>query len=339
MKKIILIMAYFGKLPNYYPVWLESVKNNPTVDFMFISDCIEAEKLPPNVKLLNITGDEFKERVQDKFDFKVSIENYGRVSQFRPAFAYIFPEIVEGYDYWGYVECDLILGDIRAFLTDDVLNNYDRFFRLGHMQLFKNSPEINTLFKRRTKSALNYKYAYSKDVLFFEEILGMTNIANAHGVRTYAENVFSDLNMFELMFTRSTFTYDNLEPEEQLFEYNNGKLYCYYIEQGKVKKREILYAHFQKRAMDVQTEDYNKYIIIPNCFTKWKQIDGEIFDSVKKSISVDKDDYKKQMQDRLHRMKIDRMKKAEWLYTYLIRLRVFIFGGIDFSGRSWKKYN
>ena len=62
MKKIILIMAYFGKLPNYFPIWLESVRNNPTVDFMFISDCIEETELPKNVKLLNISGEDFKRR-------------------------------------------------------------------------------------------------------------------------------------------------------------------------------------------------------------------------------------------------------------------------------------
>ena len=338
MKKIVLIMAYYGTLPNFFPVWLESVKNNPTIDFCFLSDCVDKAQMPENVRVVDISGEEFKHRIREKFEFDVSINNYGRISQFRPAFAYIFPEIVEEYDFWGYVECDLILGDIRTFLTDDVLDQYDKFFKLGHLQLFRNCPEMNTLFMQKTYSALDYKYAYSKDVLFFEEVFGMTNIANARGVRTYTKNVFSDLNMFELMFTRGTYTYDELTPQEQLFEYDHGKLYSVCIENGSIEKKEILYVHFQKRAMEIHTSDFNQYIIVPNRFSPWKQIDEHVFRAVKDDIKAREEEYRNGMVQKLNDIKSQRLKSMEWRILYLIRARVFLFGGIDLSGKSWKKY-
>lgn len=338
MKRILLIMAYYGTLPNFFPVWLESVKNNPTIDFCFFSDCIDKNEVPDNVKVIDIPGEEFKQRIKAKFDFDVSINNYGRISQFRPAFAYIFPEVVDGYDFWGYVECDLILGDIRKFITDDLLDQYDKFFKLGHLQLFKNTPKMNRLFMQKTPTALDYKYAFSKDILFFEEILGMTNIANAKGIKTYTENVFSDLNMFELMFTRSTFTYEELKPQEQLFEYNHGKLYCYFIDEERIARKEILYVHFQKRAMEIETPDYNKYIIIPNKFTNWEKIDSIFFEKVKKRIADKANSYKNMMVQKLKNIKQQRLKTWEWRILYLIRLRVFLCGGIDFSGKCWKKH-
>ena len=338
MKNIILIMAYYGKLPDIFPVWLQSVKNNPTVDFCFFSDCIRQEDVPQNVKVIDMAGEAFVRRIRDRFDFEVSINNYGRISQFRPAFAHIFPEVVDGYDFWGYVECDLILGDIRHFITDELLDQYDKFFKLGHLQLFRNCPEMNTLFMQKTPAALNYRYAYSKDVLFFEEIIGMTNIADAKGVKTYSENVFSDLNMFELMFTRGTFTYDALSPQEQLFEYDRGKLYSYAVNGSALEKREILYVHFQKRAMAVDTSDYDRYIIVPNRFAEWRRIDKEYLDEVRADAARSADDYRNTTAQKLRDVKKQRLKTWEWRMLYLIRLRVFLFGGIDLSGKSWKKH-
>ena len=329
-------MAYYGTLPNFFSVWLESVRNNPTVDFCFLSDNIDKTGLPENVKVMDISWKDFKRRVKEKFHFEISIKNYERISQFRPAFAYIFPEIIEGYDFWGYVECDLILGDIRKFITDDLLNQYDKFFKFGHLQLFRNCSVMNTLFMQKTNAALNYKYAYSKDILFFEEIFGMTNIANAKGIKAYIENIFSDLNMFELMFTREPFTYEELQPQEQLFEYDHGKLYSHFIDNGEIKKKEILYVHFQKRAMEIDTEDFNKYIIVPNKFAIWRQIDKAVFNGVKRVIADKEENYRNLMVKKLKDIKRQRLKTREWRLLYLIRLRVFLFGGIDLSGKSWK---
>lgn len=337
MKKIILIMAYYGKLPNTFEFWLQSVRNNPSIDFHFISDCIDKKKMPSNVKILDITIAEFKQRICEKFNFDISMENYGRISQFRPAFAYIFPEIVESYDFWGFVECDLILGDIRKFVTDEILEHYEKIFNLGHIQIFKNNSKMNTLFMQKVCSALNYKYAFSKNILFFEEIIGMTNIANAKGIKTYAENVFSDLNMFELMFKRENYIYKELMPQEQLFEYDNGKLFSYSIDDGMIQKREILYVHFQKRLLDRDTTDLNKYVIVPNRFAAWKKISKEYFMSIKKEISGLEDTYRDSMKKKLALIKQERLKTFEWKILYMIRLRVFLLGGIDLSGACWRK--
>ena len=77
MKKIILIMAYYGTLPNFFPVWLESVKNNPTVDFCFFSDCIDKSSVPQNVVVVDISGEEFKKRIREKFDFNAEeLDNF-----------------------------------------------------------------------------------------------------------------------------------------------------------------------------------------------------------------------------------------------------------------------
>lgn len=40
-----------------------------------------------------------------------------------------------------------------------------------------------------------------------------------------------------------------------------------YLIDGKIKKEETLYAHFQKRKfMKIKTDNYNNYLIVPNKF-------------------------------------------------------------------------
>jgi hypothetical protein len=335
MKSIILFMPYYGKLPNYFDIWLQSVKNNNTVDFCIISDLLSNENLPSNVQLINISFDEFKQKVQEKFDFKISLENYGRISQFRPALAYIFPEKIKRYDYWGYIECDLIPGDIRAFITDDVLETNDKIFKLGHFQIFRNNQKMNQLFMFKTKSALDYKFAFGKDVLFFEELLGMHNIANAASCKTYEKNVFADIKCYELMFNRSNYGYNEyVKSENYLFSYENGKLFGYTPgEDGTLIKKEVLYVHLQKRGMEVKTNNYNEYLIIPNQFVEYHDLNQLYFEDILKHTVEREDEYRQMIRSKLAKASKDRNRKFEWWMLRLIRFRIRKYHGVDLDGK------
>lgn len=335
MKSILLFMVYYGNLPNYFNIWLNTAKNNSTIEFCIITDCIkDPSTLPKNIKLLYLSFEEFKEQIQNKFYFPVSIKNYGRISQFRPALAYIFPDIVKKYDYWGFIECDLIMGDIRAFITDDILENYDKLFKLGHFQIFKNNQKMNTLFMQKARSALNYKFAFRQNVLFFEEVIGMHNLANAFKCKTYYKNVFADIKCYEYMFCRSPYGYSNKHVEKQcLLTYENGKLFCYSIESGKLQKEEILYAHFQKRTMEVMTRDINKFLIIPNKFINYQNVTLELFESIKNCMASKEFQYRELMKEKLILAQRQRYKELCWWKLKLIRRKIKKHGGIDLDGR------
>ena len=48
--------------------------------------------------------------------------------------------------YWGHCDVDLIWGDIRKFVTDDVLTKYKRIFSRGHCSIYENSSEVNAVY-------------------------------------------------------------------------------------------------------------------------------------------------------------------------------------------------
>lgn len=327
-------MAYYGKLPNYFPLWLKAVENNSTVDFCVISDLInDTYILPENVRVVDLPYEEFKERIKKSFPFKISISNLGRISQFRPAFAYIFPDIVDGYDYWGFIECDLIPGNIRKFITDEVLENNQKIFKLGHFQIFENNKYMNTLFMQHSLSALSYKYAFKHNILFFEELLGMHNIACSKNIKTFTNNVFSDVLSAKYMFTTSQYGYPDISSKECIFAYNGGDLFRYYCTNGELICEETLYVHLQKRNMKYETDNSNKYLIIPNSFANYKEVDKLLFSKVIEECKHGEVEYSKMMNDKFQNDAKKRNHELCWWWLRVIRLRIRLFGGIDLDGK------
>lgn len=45
MKRILIILVWFGRLKNYNDFWLKSIEKNPSVDFLLVTD--QNNILPP----------------------------------------------------------------------------------------------------------------------------------------------------------------------------------------------------------------------------------------------------------------------------------------------------
>jgi hypothetical protein len=68
-------------------------------------------------------------------------------------FGALHEEEFSGYDFYGWCDTDLLLGDIRSFYTDDVLARFevlsthaDRIS--GHFALFRNTPRNRTMYRK-----------------------------------------------------------------------------------------------------------------------------------------------------------------------------------------------
>ena len=48
MKRIRIVIPYFGILPPPFRFWWQSALANPTVDFLFVTDCGELQTEPTN---------------------------------------------------------------------------------------------------------------------------------------------------------------------------------------------------------------------------------------------------------------------------------------------------
>ena len=119
MKTIVLIFPYFGKLPTQYNMWRKSALLNPTVDFMFFTDAnVEPEN---NIFVHKMKFEDFQKLVQQVFDFPITLDRPYKLCEYKQAYGYILQEYIKDYDFWGFGDLDLVYGDIRHFIDDNII--------------------------------------------------------------------------------------------------------------------------------------------------------------------------------------------------------------------------
>ena len=252
MYKLLTISCYFGTLPEHFPEFLRSVEMNPTVDFLMVTDCA-IHNPPSNVHVYNCTFEELKKKVQSVFDFPIVLDRPYKLCDFRPAWGIIFREFINGYDFWGHCDMDMIFGDIRAFLPDEIFTNYDKIYKLGHLAYYRNTEENNRRYQ--LDGGVNYKDAFATtDGVAFDEIAGIYNIFMKHNFPLYFSRDYADITYGKVRFTLSYFHV----PEEltatnnydkQVFYRENGRVYRAYVKDNQIQTEEFIYIHFSKRKM------------------------------------------------------------------------------------------
>jgi hypothetical protein len=192
--KAAFVIPYYGRLPDYFDVWLISATHNPKFDFLFFTDLVYDGELPANVKFITISFDDLKEKIQGLFSFPISLEGPYKFCDFRPAFGLIFQEYLEGYDFWGNCDIDLVFGQIDRFITEDLLASYERIQYMGHFTLNRNIKKVNSLFLKKG-SLYSYKRVFSSVENFaFDESGGMFQLALKNGVSQYAARIMVDVS-------------------------------------------------------------------------------------------------------------------------------------------------
>ena len=276
MKSITLVNLHFGTFKNYFPLFLNGCKNNPTVNFLIVTD----QKIispAPNVIIKNMTFEECKTKIQELFDFPINLKSPYDLCDYKVVYGELFSEELAGSDFWRYCDTDLIFGDIRKFITDNILQKYEKVLIRGHFTLFRNLKDINAIYRNKLPDGEErFKQVFSEDgVHHFDE--GMPQITkginhlfdNAIGWdRVYDKYVFMDLCVSSFSFINADFINDKEElkkSEHSYFLYDNGKLFRV-LQNG--NREEFMYIHFQKRNMKIKNVDGDSqgYYIIPNKF-------------------------------------------------------------------------
>jgi len=112
--------------------------------------------------------DRFKSDVTKALGFEVAIESGNKLCDFKPAYGYIYSETIKNYDFWGYCDMDVIFGNIRLFMTDELLNEYDIIsarhdYLTGCFALYRNNQFMFELFKQ----SKDYRKVFTEPRNFF----------------------------------------------------------------------------------------------------------------------------------------------------------------------------
>ena len=245
---IAIVVTYFGKPPMWLPAFLVSCRKNPDVQWFVYTDGEMPGALPSNVTVRHLTIAELVRRTSEVVGTRIEIDGVRKVCDFKPMSGFTFASDLRPFDFWAYSDFDVIWGDIRAFVTEPMLQQYDivssRRKRLsGHFTLFRNTPAINKTF------------------------LLIPNLA-AHMLNP------KNLHMDEREFTNSLLDYLQRTPQPSFKVYwrdewtmdaasqrmmDDGQTDAVWWRDGKMfdpTGRELMYLHFHKLKSEMQTINF-----------------------------------------------------------------------------------
>lgn len=272
MQKIVILAVYYGKLPDYFDLWLLSCKYNPTVDFLLVTDS-EVHDLPENVKNLYLPFDEMKSLVSKKIGQPCVLDTPYKLCDYRPMYGLIFEDYLAGYDYWGHCDIDLVFGNLRKFFEKYNLSEYDRFLHLGHLSLYRNTAESNHYFQLPGSNRDWKEVVSTNESCLFDEWNGIYRIYKKNGIPMFEKRIFADISM---MYKRFRLALDDINYDSQVFYWDDGGIYRTYWDGDKKETDEFIYIHFKRRKMinnDVDAQSSKAFFIGPKGFSEKKKSD------------------------------------------------------------------
>lgn len=153
MKNIVFLIPYFGKFPEWAPLYFETLKRNPSVKFIFYTDCETKGFEAPNIIFRKLSFDHYIEQVKKITGINFKPASPYKLCDLRPLYPLVHYDDIKDAHFYGWTDMDLLFGDIRSFYTDDILNRYDVFsthtIRIsGHMALFRNTARNRNMYKK-----------------------------------------------------------------------------------------------------------------------------------------------------------------------------------------------
>ena len=244
---IVLIVPYFGKLPEWITLFFKSCEYlDGKIDFLFFTDDenISCINQPSNVKYYLVSFDWLVKYIETK-GLGVLNSAY-KLCDYKPLYGYIFQEYIEGYDYWGYCDIDTVLGDISSFLIRNNYTCYDRIGEKGHFTIYRNTKECRELFTQYPYSFPKYfDFEFVKQTTYpchFDES-GMNIICNRSNSIKYLEKNFA----LQTTIVRELHLHTFGAKYPELFVFNKGHIYRYEKRNDSIMKEEYMYIHFQDR--------------------------------------------------------------------------------------------
>lgn len=247
--RICIINVYFGTFPNYFPLWLKSAEKNTNIDFFIFSDT-NCENLPPNVRIICSSLADIKQRAENALGFEVMLDTPYKCCDYKAIYGLLFKDELQGYDYWGHCDLDLIWGDLEKCFIENEITRYDRFFFLGHLSLYRNNDTVNNYIKL-TGAAVDYREVYTTNrICVFDEIPGTVQIYLKHKLPMFKEKIFADISSIYKRFklAKPSICGEKIRNyRHQVFVWMDGHVYRLYKKNRQILFEEYAYIHFKKR--------------------------------------------------------------------------------------------
>lgn len=267
--KVALIQPYFGALPGYFDLALRSYARNADFDWLLFTDDCTPRAYLPNVRVFPTTLAALKAKFQRHFNFPLSLERPYKLCDYKPLYGHLFAEHLEGYDFWGHYDPDVIFGRLNQFIPGELLARHDKIFDKGHFALYRNIPAVNLLYRDRVPECVDHRTVLSspRNWAFDERVDGVNAFFAPRGLRVHTASPIANIYYGDYAFrlVGETWGRDSRAPQS-CFACEDGGIYRHYLTADGIRREEFMYIHLQKRPMQVLCRNPDHYLIYGNAF-------------------------------------------------------------------------
>jgi hypothetical protein len=152
MMRIRILIPYFGRWPHWMPFFVASCRANPDINWLLFSDCGELPDAPDNVQVRAIDFADYCRLVGARLGISFAPDSPYKLCDLKPALGFIHAEDLDGYDFWGFSDIDLVYGQLRRYFTDQRLARYELLSTherriSGHFCLLRNNKHMREAFR------------------------------------------------------------------------------------------------------------------------------------------------------------------------------------------------
>lgn len=259
----VFVVPYFGALPNYFQLWLNSCSLNKEFTWLLITDCAtEGLIIPSNVITEKSSLRDVCDVFSNELQTEIFLEGPYKLCDFRPLYWMLLDYYKVDYSFWGYCDIDLLFGRLEHFFNKNIFHTYDKVGSFGHLTLIKATDKCKKAYQLDGAKYSWKTILSNKKVFGFDERYGLNRIWKKHGftaynTRDFILDILPDFENFHLASVPQN-------RKGQIFIYHQGKVLQIYKSRDRLVEKEFAYIHFQKRKLNLNFSSPNQLTFLIN---------------------------------------------------------------------------
>lgn len=248
-KNILVVAVWFGEKPETFDMWLHSCEQNECIDWLLITDMdLKNLKVKKNIHIVEMSMSSFEKKLSKYSNLKLNMLRPYKACDYRPLFGGLLDLVPGHWDFWGHCDMDMVFGNIKKFLTEELLEKYDKIFGVGHFSLYRNIESVNNFYKNKFDEFDYREILQDSAHRGFDEHIGVNKIWKSYNANFYEnESIIVDIDHHLRKISRVTTGSIAKNYKYQIFCYSKGRVYQYYYQRSRIEAKEFMYMHIQKR--------------------------------------------------------------------------------------------
>ena len=150
MKKIAMIIPYFGTWPEWMDLYLYSCSKVQYIDFLFYTDCLIPRKIYDNTIFKQLTFKEYCDKVSTALNIHFNPCRPYKLCDLKPFYGVVHNEELRDYDWWGFSDIDLVYAELGKFVNEENMKGHDILTThvdrvAGHFTIIRRKSKYNDI--------------------------------------------------------------------------------------------------------------------------------------------------------------------------------------------------